>query len=121
MYGSLHKSSIEINDDIERQGALLRERDRMLANKFELSYNLKMIGKTDWQAANRCRIYLKVLSVADIATGSGLEINRNYWLGKIEGGRTRNLEWPTQGNPSKKNWSTWRRVLRVSLGTETHR
>ena len=113
-------NSIEIKDDIEG-GALLQERDTMLAEKFELSYNLKMIGKTDWQAANRCRIYLKVLSVADIATGSGLEIDSNFWLGKIEGGRTRILEWPTQGTPSKKDWSTWRRVLRVSLGTETHR
>ena len=66
-------------------------------------------------------MYLKTLTIADIATGNGLEIDSNYWIGIIQKERTRNLEWPKQGNPSVKDWSTWRRVLRVSLGTEIHR
>ena len=91
----------------------------MLSTKFERAHRIKIISQTDWKAANRCRLYLTILSIADIVTGNGLEIDRRYWLGEVQEERARNLEWSTQGNPSINDWITWRRVLRLSIGAET--
>ena len=100
---------------------MLREGDSTLTENFHKAFMLKLISKREWNAANKCRIYLKGYSVADIATGSGLEVDRNFWWGQTQSGRSRNLDWPYQGNPSKTEWSAWRRVLRLSICNEKRR
>ena len=64
---------------------------------------------------NRCRLYLNVITVEDITTGNGKEIDINFWLGQKDIFRSRNIGWPEQGNPSKRDWATWRRILSVCL------
>lgn len=63
-----------------------------------------------------CRVYLKVLSVTGIITGSGSEIDINYLKGNIhQGGEYQDLQWTSQGEPSANDWTTWRRVLNIIL------
>ena len=56
------------------------------------------------------------MSIADIATGNGTEIDKHYLKGVRQSGRTRAADWPTQGQPNKQDWNGWRRVLPLALG-----
>ena len=61
---------------------ILRQGDKILNVVFVKGFNKKMVSNGEWQAVNRRRLYLKVLTVADIATGNGLDLNFNFWFGK---------------------------------------
>ena len=109
--------SIEINDKVGEED-ILRERDTMLTDKFATSFKLGLLNKRDWKAANKCRLYLKVLTIADIANGCGTGIDKNFLNGRWhQGGKTRLVKWPDQGNPSLNDWQSWRRVLKLTLCT----
>lgn len=43
-----------------------------------------MISNSNLQTNNRCRLHLNVLSVVNIESGNGLELDVNFWFGKIE-------------------------------------
>jgi hypothetical protein len=61
----------------------------------------------DMEALNRCRIYLKVLTLSDISSANG-----TYILPKVKSGhppphRTSSFLWPEQGYPSSSDWRLW--------------
>ena len=89
-------------------GELLREKDSMLSSNFAIAERMKVITKGEWSSANRCRLFLQVLTVADISTGYGTAIDTNYLKGVQQTERPRVADWPTQGQPSKQDWTAWR-------------
>ena len=70
---------------------------------------------------NRCRLYLQVLTVADITTGDGKRIRRECLTGTSK--YPSEYDWPTQGNPPKHDWTFWQQSLTNTFGrngTLTH-
>ena len=111
-----YKHAIEIDDEVGEID-LLRERDSTLTQHFAQAEKDGKISLGEWQIANKCRLYKQVITVADVATGDGNRIDE--WVfdrnGRGQVGRTRQLNWPEQGMPSKIDWKVWIKVLSISL------
>jgi hypothetical protein len=60
---------------------------------------------------NSCRIYLQVITLADITSADGRYILPEAKAGTCIPHRTSNLEWPIQGRPSPADWRLWRHTL----------
>ena len=110
----VRKHSIEIDEDTD-SGGMLRTGDKFLGEIFADAYSKNMLLKQDWRAVNRCRLFLKLLTVADLTTGDGQEVDEAMLRGKTSHGRVRDIKWPTQGKPSTHDWKCWRRVIRQTL------
>ena len=82
MWKFMHDSGIEIEDDLENF-AYTREDDSTLASATNLAHTAGLITKEEWGRANNCRKYLKVLTVADIASGDGKSLHSNILQGSI--------------------------------------
>ncbi|MGH7974595.1 MAG: hypothetical protein ACREBR_03650, partial [bacterium] len=65
------------------------------------------------QMINQCRMFLQVVTVADIATGDGRTVGKTYIEGKRDEHRISNYSWPIQSNPSERSWQVWRKALRT--------
>ena len=84
-----------------------------------MAYTLGKISRSEWGKANKCRMYLNVLTVGDIASGDGRYIDKGMQKGIFNAARARNLEWPYQGRPKKTDWYAWSKVLQRSLVNST--
>jgi len=60
---------------------------------------------------NRCRVYLKVLNLSDIASADGSQIIAPILHGQHLTDRHSLLVWPEQANPTKSDWSNWESAL----------
>ena len=61
-----------------------------------------------WKQFNQCRLYLHVISLADICTGDGLYICENAFKGTFIHGTSRNnISWPPRESPSRASWRIW--------------
>ena len=110
----LFEHDIEVDEDT-MGGEALRDGDMMLGDIFAQACYQETITKRKWAAANRCRLYLQALSVADIATGGGNTVDISAKRGLPQKGRVRNVQWPYQGKPGKLDWQVWRRVLKLTV------
>ena len=70
-----------------------REGDKFIMNMFYKKYkkHKKILAQL-----NRCRVYLQVLTVADITTSLGTRISRKILHGNKIPGRKSTFRWPTQ-------------------------
>eukprot|EP00957_Ditylum_brightwellii_P065055 4934651-Ditylum_brightwellii.AAC.1 len=59
--------------------------------------------KTELAALNRCRVYLKVVTLSDVVSGDGSFVLQCILQGR-RSGREDRYEWPAQGRPSKFYW-----------------
>ena len=83
----------------------VRKHDRHLMDVF-YEWNL---STTELDNLNTCRIYLQVITVADIASMEGNEIQDGCMVcNKM---RESNLKWPNQCVPTKKMKSTWNAAM----------
>ena len=73
----------------------------------------KPIPKRDLIMINKCRKYLRVLTIGDIITGDGKSILRSIKYGQHSTNITSRLSWPNQSDPGQKAWTTWRRALKT--------
>ena len=64
---------------------------------------------------NKCRKFLKVLTVADIITGDGKYIIASVKQGQRSSAYTSNMTWPNQRDPGHKAWASWRKAIRNLL------
>jgi hypothetical protein len=60
---------------------------------------------------NRCRIYLQVECISDIATADGTAINKSWFSSQSPKRSTSNKVWPLQNDPGKEAWNIWRNFL----------
>ncbi len=63
---------------------------------------------------NRCWLYLRAYYVSDIADGSGTKISDDAWDGK-RSVNNRAHSWPSQGQPTRSDWETCRKFLRLAI------
>jgi hypothetical protein len=65
---------------------------------------------------NRCRLYLKAVTVSDIAPACGKKMNSRRW-NKNQEVPVENSPyvWPLQAYPGARNWRTWRLTIRSCL------
>ena len=105
---------IQIQDEIH-DFVNVREHDTPLTESFSQAYQKGAITKAEWKKANKCRLYLRVLTVGDVASGDGCTIDRNITKGVLQMHRARNIEWPYQGRPKQTDWYIWNRVLKLSI------
>ena len=62
---------------------------------------------------NACRIFLQVLTLADISDGSGREVLKGSLQGSRHNDRRSSYDWPKQLRPSAGAWRTWRSTLQA--------
>ena len=94
---------------------LRRENDVLLMEHILTNDRLTA---TEIKKANQCRIYLQVMSLADITTGNGRNICSWATIGKRNLSQARTeYEWPLWGTPSKSDWRAWRKSIRHTFCT----
>jgi hypothetical protein len=79
------------------------------------------IRESELVAANRCRLYLRVVTLADnICDGLGDHVTDAAWLGHRDTDRPQYYEWPAQGYPSGGNWTIWRKPIARVFDVSNH-
>ena len=110
----VQEHNIEIDEDTD-SGELLRAGDRFIGQIFADAYSNNILSQPDWRAANRCRLFLRIFSVADLTTCDGQEVDGAILSGKLCSRQVRNIKCPSKGKPCKKYWKCWKRVLQQTL------
>ena len=99
---------IEINPIIPEL-ELRREGDCCIMEKVVQS-KLLSANKLKW--FNRCQLYLKVVTVADISTPDGKMLRKDC-LDGVPTRSHRQLGWPNWHKPPLHAWTLWRKTLRL--------
>ena len=74
-----------------------------------------LLSKPDLQKFNLCCIYLQVITLSDITTSLGTEINCHFWNGHRSSQKS-SLSWPNQIHqicPSSTCWGIWCKTLHL--------
>ena len=71
--------------------------------------------KTQLKHLNRCRLFLRVISLADIFEADGKTITLQAWKGSRMIETRKNIVWPNQKRPNESQWTLWRSLLRNTL------
>ena len=114
-------NAIQIRHDITMP--LLRLHDSFIMHRAVVAKFT--FAKLD--AINRCRLYLQVLTCAEIVTADGGSITPKAWSGIRDSTVNSPYQWPTQPRPPPQDWRVWQsaltscyldtgRQLRVPLG-----
>ena len=90
--------------------ALQRLKDASLMDRFS---QVKGATKHKLRIANECRIFLRVITIAELADINGRFISPDRLDGTWQA--KSNLRWPTQCKPTKKMWDVFRWFLRKSF------
>jgi hypothetical protein len=64
---------------------------------------------------NRCRLFLRVVTLADISSADGKMITHDAWHGRLDTTRPQYFSWPNQGNPAPRDWNLWRKALSLTF------
>lgn len=80
-----------------------RENDIFLMEYFQTS----RLSPKLMEHLNQCRLYLQVITLADIVSADGRRILPEAKVGLGVPNCTSNLEWPKQGKPGKVSWQQW--------------
>ncbi|EED89738.1 predicted protein [Thalassiosira pseudonana CCMP1335] len=110
---SMRKRLSEINASLWVEDcwtpALQRENDTSI---METMVKVKSTLK-ERRAINQCRIYLQVITIADLADSTGTFIPAGRLTGRWRAYSS--LKWPRVAKPSKKAWAVFRRFLRCTF------
>ena len=63
------------------------------------------------QQVNRCRTFLEALTLADITTPDGTQLDSNILIGRINKASYSRLDWPTQKSIYAEGWKAWELFL----------
>ena len=101
---------------VQRQfDSFIMEELLLLASR--LQHTRKKLTAKGLRQLNACRLFLQVLTVADIADGTGTMICPNVLQGMRHIDRRSLYGWPEQASPSKQAWRLWRSCLQQALCT----
>ena len=68
--------------------------------------------KAQLVALNRCRLFLQVSTLSDLASGDGKSLLHCFWIGNRDDHADTRYQWPGCGPPSSNDWGIWRLALR---------
>jgi hypothetical protein len=109
----LCKNDVQLRDDIS-DFPPLREQDRNIMEAFsELGWPGSQIYKL-----NICRMFLQVITIAEITTGDGTRITHDAWTGKKDTNRKTTYLWPFQPIPPPSFWDIWKKALASLCGRQ---
>lgn len=114
MWKVIYDYGIEIENNIA-DFELPRETDSTIASNLAAKFHRGAITRSKLSKAIKCRKYLRVLTITDIAPGDGRSINNNILKDKIQLDRVRRLEWTVRGKHKATDWAAWRNMLKVSV------
>lgn len=92
-----------------------RINDTFLMNRFLM---IPRITKSALRQANEVRLFLRVLTIADLADPTGRFIPDGMLTGEWQAGS--DIHWPHQTKPPPRFWATFRRCLRLAYCTSTN-
>ena len=103
----LDRRGLQLKHDIEL--VLLRHHDCFIMRKaVEAKFTFSQLD-----AINRCRIYLQVMTLAEIASADGESITEKAWVGTYDLTAVSSYKWPRQPKPPSRDWGVWRNALTV--------
>jgi hypothetical protein len=91
-----------------RKPDVYREHDQYL---MDASYLINQ-SRRDKLYIHRCRLYLQVETLSDIATAAGTQIHRSWFQREASRPSKSMIQWPRQNCPNKQAWNAWVRFLR---------
>lgn len=91
-----------------------REHDEFIMDKF---LQIPGITNGELRQANAVRLYMRILTIADIADPSGEFIPDGMLTGDWQAGT--DIYWPYQARPPPEFWAVFRRCLRLTFCTST--
>ena len=101
------------------QPQLTRENDFCLMERL---CNSNHFTKQQILIINRCRIYLQVITLADISDSSGGFVTEYAYAGNKSTDRNSKYVWPNQIKPPPRHWILWRDAIElVWSGSGNHR
>ena len=80
---------------------------------MERLFNHPDIPKQHIKPFNRCRLFLKAISLSDITTGDGSLITNEAWKGHQLTSQSRSYTWPKWNRPNSYHWNIWRKCLGI--------
>jgi hypothetical protein len=84
-----------------------REHDKFLMDYF----NTCQFASKTMESLNRCRIFLRAITLSDITTADGSRLLLGIKSNRHTQGRRSRLDWPQQDKPSKRDWTLWSEAL----------
>jgi hypothetical protein len=114
----LHISELEIHIPNFITPSPKRHHDVILMDTFHQRLHQKFTD-TDIQMINRCRIYLKAETLADIVNMEGTQIQIAALNCSPEGRLANDTLWPLQKQPGNKHIKQWQRFIRLFTKTES--
>lgn len=96
------------------QHPLQREHDEFIMDCFIL---IPRLTRSQLQQANAVRLYLRVLTIADLADPTGQFIPDGNMSGNWQGGS--DIHWPYQPKPPKRFWATFQRCIGLTFCSST--
>ena len=88
----------------------LREHDRTIMSLCRANFTT-----TELITINRCRLFLRVSTIAEITTADGTKLHPTVWRGVHPPNSESKLLWPRQSKPPPPSWRVWRRFLQQVL------
>ena len=89
---------------------ILRTRDKHIMDCI-----LSQCTKDEAIASNRCRLWLRVTTLAEITKVNGITLEKWAWHGSAQSPSYH--KWPHTMHPTKNDWSLWRRSLKICFTT----
>ena len=91
------------------------------ADKFLMDiFQCHTFRKRELIQLNKCRKYLRVLSVSDILIGDGTQVSAAIKRGQRSNFIIPNSHWPNQEDPGPSAWATWRRAIKHTIEINNH-
>ena len=108
VWNFLHEHKLSINVKEIQLQQLRRQNDQYIMDVFNLH-----CSKPKLKILNKCRMYMRVILISDIARGDGIGLQSGVLQGLIR--VHSNLQWPDIEMPSAAEWKVWSWAIRKYL------
>ena len=88
---------------------LIRKCDSYIIDRF----HLRGFNNCTMSILNKCRMYLHVITVADIVNPHGTHVS--HWALIGERKKQSHLRWPRSTPPTQQNWALWKASLQRTI------
>jgi hypothetical protein len=108
----LQESNLGIEITMLQGITAIREGDKAI---MDMTYDRKgklIFSTADVKRINRCRMYLRAETLADISNAEGTSIRQDCWELEETGRNHTDELWPRQPRPGPEHRRTWKRFLR---------
>ena len=90
-----------------------REYDRFLM-EVVMTEKRRLFDDNEIKIINRCRVYLQVMTLGDIATTDGYQIAHRVREGIVDSNRRSSYKWPYQTRPTRGEWKIWKKAIQYA-------